>query len=66
MTRMFHIVVNDEGQHSLWSADRELPAGWSPIWGPKTESECLAHIEATWLDITPRSVRDRLAAQGKR
>ena len=66
MTRMFHVVVNAEEQHSLWPVGRDLPAGWSPTWGPNTESECLAHIEAAWPDITPRSVRDRLAGQGKR
>ncbi|MBT2408588.1 MULTISPECIES: MbtH family protein [unclassified Streptomyces] len=61
--RMFHVVVNAEEQHSLWPVGRDLPAGWSAVSGPDTESECLAYIEAVWTDITPRSVRDRLAEQ---
>lgn len=61
MTWMFHVVVNAEEQHSLWPVGRDLPTGWSTVWGPDTESECLAYIEATWTDITPRSVRNRLA-----
>lgn len=64
MMRMFHVVVNAEEQHSLWPEGRDLPVGWSPAWGPGTESECLARIEETWHDITPRSVRSRLAGQG--
>ncbi|MFI1436640.1 MbtH family protein [Streptomyces lydicus] len=54
----FLVVVNDEGQHSIWFADRELPAGWQPL-GPKgTKAECLDHIEKVWTDIRPRSVRE--------
>ncbi|MFB7938266.1 MbtH family protein, partial [Streptomyces sp. NPDC056049] len=25
----FHVVVNDEGQHSLWPAFAAVPAGWT-------------------------------------
>lgn len=64
MTRMFHVVVNAEGQHSLWPNGRDLPGGWWAAWGPGTEAECLARIEEMWPDITPRSVLNRLAAQG--
>ncbi|MDP9441185.1 MAG: MbtH family protein [Actinomycetota bacterium] len=61
MTRLFQVVVNDEDQHSLWPAERDLPTGWRHVWGPDTQDECLLHIEAVWTDITPRSVRERLA-----
>ena len=27
--RTYRVVVNDEEQYSIWSADRELPAGWT-------------------------------------
>lgn len=59
-----HIVVrNDEEQHSIWFADRELPAGWYPEGFRGSKQECLDHIEQVWTDITPLSVR-RALAQG--
>jgi len=63
VTRQFLVVVNDEDQHSLWPVGRDLPPGWEAVFGPETEPECLLYVEASWPDITPRSVRDRLAAQ---
>lgn len=30
----FHVVVNDEGQHALWPAFADIPAGWDSVWGP--------------------------------
>lgn len=56
------VVVNDEEQHSVWEADRELPAGWHTEGFHGSLEECLAHIDTVWTDITPKSVRDRLAS----
>ena len=50
------VLVNDEGQHSLWPAFREIPAGWTTV-GPKGKrQECLDWIEANWTDMRPRSL----------
>jgi MbtH protein len=27
----FLVLINDEGQHSLWPGFREIPGGWSAI-----------------------------------
>ena len=53
----FEVVVNAEEQYSIWPSGRELPAGWdlAGFRGPK--SDCLAHIDAVWTDITPLSAR---------
>jgi MbtH protein len=53
----FEVVVNAEEQYSIWPSDRELPAGWhlAGFRGPKTD--CLAHIDTVWTDITPLSAR---------
>lgn len=53
------VLVNDEGQHSLWPAFAQVPAGWSAALGPEGRDACLAHIEENWTDMRPRS----LAAQ---
>ncbi|MGW6535556.1 MbtH family protein [Streptomyces sp. NPDC055051] len=52
----FHVVVNDEGQHSLWPAFAAVPAGWTSVWGPGDRGEALEHITTTWTDIRPRSL----------
>ena len=50
------VLVNDEGQHSLWPAFREIPAGWTSV-GPRgNRQECLDWIEANWTDMRPRSL----------
>ncbi|MFK0099875.1 MULTISPECIES: MbtH family protein [unclassified Streptomyces] len=52
----FHVVVNDEGQHSLWPAFADIPAGWEGVWGPGSRAEALEYITAHWTDIRPRSL----------
>ena len=59
---MWGVVVNDEEQFSIWAKDRDLPSGWSWIGVYGTEEECLSHIENTWTDIRPLSVRRAIAA----
>lgn len=58
------VVVNDEGQYSIWWAHRPLPAGWHAEGGPTTRDECLARIEQTWTDMRPLSLRRRMEAAG--
>lgn len=53
----YEVVVNDEGQHSIWWVGRELPAGWRGIGFTGTESECLEHIDEVWTDLRPLSIR---------
>ena len=53
----FLVLINDEGQHALWPAFREAPAGWS-VTGPRgPRSVCLESIERHWTDMRPRSGR---------
>ena len=57
---IFHVVVNDEEQYSIWLADLDLPEGWRHDGTTGTKAECLRHIEEVWTDMRPRSVRERL------
>ena len=51
----FLVLVNDEGQHSIWPTFRGVPNGWTPV-GPHGErQECLNWIESHWTDMRPRS-----------
>lgn len=58
------VVVNDEGQYSVWFADRDVPAGWHAEGTRGSRDECLDHIGRVWTDMRPRSVREHLAAHG--
>ncbi|HLU54758.1 MAG TPA: MbtH family protein [Pseudonocardia sp.] len=53
----FHVLVNDEGQHSLWPAFVPVPAGWRVALADAGRQECLDHIERHWTDLRPRSLR---------
>ncbi|WP_262697932.1 MULTISPECIES: MbtH family protein [Streptomyces] len=52
----FLVLVNDEGQHSLWPAFAEVPGGWTIVFDEDTREACLEFIEANWTDLRPRSL----------
>ncbi len=61
-TADFRVLVNDEGQYSLWPAFREVPPGWSEGGPAGGRQHCLDWIEAHWTDMRPRSLRTLPAA----
>lgn len=56
---IFDVVRNDEEQYSIWTAILELPAGWYAVGMRGSRSECLDYIEEHWIDMRPRSLRER-------
>lgn len=58
--RTYAVVVNHEGQYSIWLAERPAPAGWQRAGVEGTKAECLAHIATTWTDMRPLSLRRAL------
>jgi uncharacterized protein YbdZ (MbtH family) len=50
------VLVNDEGQYSLWPAGIAVPAGWSTARGADSRANCLGYIEARWTDMRPKSL----------
>ncbi|WP_433262255.1 MbtH family protein [Actinosynnema sp. CS-041913] len=54
----FHVLVNDEGQHSLWPSFAEIPVGWRAVFGPDTREAAGAYVEEHWTDLRPLSLRD--------
>lgn len=51
------VLVNADGQYSLWSAFRELPAGWVQTGPSGSRQVCLDWIESNWTDMRPRSAQ---------
>jgi MbtH protein len=58
----FHVLVNDEEQHSLWPTFKEVPAGWRVVFGPAPRREALDYVDTNWTDLRPKSLRDTMAA----
>ena len=54
---VYQVVVNHEGQYSLWPSDREPPLGWQGVGKVGTKDECLAYVEEVWTDMRPLSLR---------
>jgi MbtH protein len=52
----FLVLVNDEGQHSLWPSFCAVPDGWHVVHGKDTRDACLAYIEENWTDMRPKSL----------
>lgn len=50
---LFRILVNNEGQHSLWPSSIEIPAGWVTVHGPTAKAACLEFVESNWTDLRP-------------
>ena len=55
---IFHVLVNDEEQHSLWPEFVLIPDGWRSVFGPGKRQDCVDYVNANWTDIRPKSLRD--------
>nr|UDM84224.1 MbtH family protein [Streptomyces sp.] len=58
----FLVLVNDEGQHSLWPAFAEVPAGWTVAKEEDSREACLAFVNENWTDLRPKSLVEAMAA----
>lgn len=56
------VLVNGEGQHSLWPQFVAVPDGWEARFGPDGRTECLAYIEREWTDMRPQSLIEAMGA----
>jgi MbtH protein len=50
------VVVNEEGQYSIWRAGKEMPAGWRAVGKRASKADCLAYIDEVWTDMMPLSL----------
>ncbi|MBN2910704.1 MbtH family protein [Polycladomyces sp. WAk] len=53
----FFVLINDEGQYSLWPAFVQVPAGWTVVYGPESRQACLDYVDSKWTDMRPKSIR---------
>jgi amino acid adenylation domain-containing protein/thioester reductase-like protein len=53
----FVVAVNDRGQHALWQAGIDLPAGWRRQSAAMSRQACLDALTAGWPAIAPAGTR---------
>lgn len=53
----YKVLINEEGQHSLWPAFLNIPEGWSSIYGEESRKNCVDYINANWTDLQPNSLK---------
>ena len=50
------VLVNDEGQYSLWPSFAEVPAGWRIDLAETDRQSALDHVNENWTDMRPLSL----------
>lgn len=60
----FHVLVNEEGQHSLWPTFIDVPAGWTIVHASDTRAACLDYVNKNWTDMRPKSLIKRMDEAG--
>ena len=53
---IYHVLTNEEGQHSLWPSFIAAPDGWTIIHKSDSRAACLDFIEKNWTDMRPNSL----------
>jgi MbtH protein len=64
-TATYHVLVNDEGQHSLWPSFRDVPQGWTIVLKSDSRAACLDYINKNWTDMRPKSLVEFMNKQSE-
>lgn len=57
---IYIVVVNDEGQYSIWPSHKPLPDGWRDGGKTASKADCLTYIESVWTDMRPLSLQQAM------
>lgn len=52
---VFGVLVNAEGEHSLWPDFAAIPDGWRKVHNGSRD-DCLEYVREHWTDMRPKSV----------
>ncbi|GAA3399575.1 MbtH family protein [Paenibacillus hodogayensis] len=61
---VYQVLINEEGQYSLWPAFVDVPSGWQVVYERQSRHACLDYIGAQWTDMRPLSLRQAAALPG--
>lgn len=54
------VLINHEGQYSLWPAFIDVPGGWTVVHTEDSRQVCLDYINEHWTDMRPRSLIEKM------
>jgi len=57
---LYLVLVNGEGQYSLWPTFIEVPLGWDIHLERNSRQSCLDYINEHWVDMRPRSLLEAM------
>ena len=52
----FYVLVNEEGQYSLWPVFAGIPAGWTVVHGKADRRSCVDYVTDNWTGPRPKSL----------
>lgn len=58
--QLYDVVLNDEGQYSIWPVEKSLPLGWNKTGTQGVKEACLSYINEVWTDMRPISLRKQM------
>jgi uncharacterized protein YbdZ (MbtH family) len=64
-TTIYKVVMNHEGQYSIWPDYKEIPRDWKPVGKNGPKAECLDYIKEVWTDMRPLSLRKKMEELAK-
>jgi MbtH protein len=57
----FMVLLNDEGQYSIWPDQREIPTGWNKAGYSGSKEACISYVDEIWTDMRPKSLVEFLS-----
>lgn len=60
-SKTFLVLINEEGQYSLWPTLLNVPAGWRIIYGEENRENCLNYINLEWKSMMPNKLSEQFA-----
>jgi MbtH protein len=59
---VFKVLINDEGQYSLWPSAQSAPDGWREVGFTGGMQECSDYVDKNWVDMRPLSLQKAMAS----
>lgn len=53
---LFIVLINDEGQYSIWPAKKVIPDGWKDVGFTGSKQEASSYVDSVWTDMRPASL----------
>ena len=63
---VYCVLINHEGQYSLWPQFIKVPAGWNVMIQDATRKACLDYINEHWTDMRPKSLIEAMEKSSKK